>query len=119
MRTDESINMSPFEILNAASQCGRLYDIERATLYNVMEHYAHAPHIFGRKKVFINLIPGYFLNEADYEMIGTKYGEYMDNFVFEITEQNTLSDDELERIKKLGGDFRSNEVAVDDYGTGH
>lgn len=119
MRTDESIHMTPFEILNAASQCGRLYDIERATLYNVMEHYAHTPEVFGRKKVFINLIPGYFLNEADYAMIGTKYGEYMDNFVFEITEQNTLSDDELDRIKKLGGDSRNNQVAVDDYGVGH
>ncbi|MGN0586334.1 MAG: EAL domain-containing protein [Oscillospiraceae bacterium] len=119
MRTDDSIHMSPLEILNAASQCGRLYDIERATLYNVMEHYVHTPEVFGRKKVFINLIPGYFLNEADYAMIGTKYGEYMDNFVFEITEQNTLSDDELDRIKKLGGDYRSNQVAVDDFGTGH
>ncbi|MGN1136796.1 MAG: EAL domain-containing protein [Oscillospiraceae bacterium] len=119
MRTDESIHMTPFEILNAASQCGRLYDIERATLYNVMEHYAHTPEVFGRKKVFINLIPGYFLNETDYAMIGMKYGEYMDNFVFEITEQNTLSDDELDRIKKLGGDSRNNQVAVDDYGTGH
>lgn len=119
MRTDDSIHMTPFEILNAASQCGRLYDIERATLYNVMEHYVHTAQVFGGKKVFINLIPGYFLNEADYEMIGIKYGEYMDNFVFEITEQNTLSDDELDRIKKLGGSSRSNQVAVDDYGTGH
>lgn len=119
MRTDDSIHMSPFDILNAASQTGRLYDIERATLFNVMEHYAHATEVFGNKKVFINLIPGYFLNEADYEVIGSKYSNYMDNFVFEITEQNTLSDDELLRIKKLGGDSRSNEVAVDDYGTGH
>ncbi len=119
MRTDSSIHMSPLDILSAASQCGRLYDIERATLFNVMEHYAHSPEVFGNKKVFINLIPGYFLNDADYGMLGAKYGKYMDNFVFEITEQNTLSDDELDRIKKLGGDFRSNEVAVDDYGTGH
>ncbi|MGN0553282.1 MAG: GGDEF domain-containing protein, partial [Oscillospiraceae bacterium] len=119
MRTDESINMTPFDILNAASQCGRLYDIERATLYNVMDHYAHALDVFGHKKVFINLIPGYFLNESDYATIGAKYGEYMDNFVFEITEQNTLSDDELKRIKKLGGDSRNNQVAVDDYGAGH
>ncbi|MGN0666862.1 MAG: EAL domain-containing protein [Huintestinicola sp.] len=119
MRTDDSINMSPFEILNVASQSGRLYDIERATLFNVMEHYARDPAVFGNRKVFINLIPGYFLNESDYSIIGSKYGEYMDDFVFEITEQNTLSDDELVRIKKLGGDCRSNEVAVDDYGTGH
>ncbi len=119
MRTDERIHMSPMDILNAAAQTGRLYDIERATLFNVMEQYAHSHELFGNKKVFINLIPGYFLNETDYKMIGTKYGEYMDNFVFEITEQNTLSDDELVRIKKLGGDARSNQVAVDDYGTGH
>ncbi|MGN1101261.1 MAG: substrate-binding domain-containing protein, partial [Huintestinicola sp.] len=60
MRTDESIHMTPFEILSAASQFGRLYEIERATLYNVMEQYAHTSKVFGGKKVFINLIPGYF-----------------------------------------------------------
>ncbi|MGN1090231.1 MAG: EAL domain-containing protein, partial [Huintestinicola sp.] len=119
MRTTDSINMSPLEVLHAAAQNNRLYDIERATVFNIMEHYAHNSDVFGNCKVFINLIPGYFLNEADYKIIGAKYGDMMDNFVFEITEQNTVSDSELERIKKLGGEYRSNPVAVDDYGTGH
>lgn len=119
MRTTDSINMSPLEVLHAAALNNRLYDIERATVFNIMEHYAHNSDVFGKCKVFINLIPGYFLNETDYKIIGAKYGSMMDNFVFEITEQNTVSDSELERIKKLGGEYRSNPVAVDDYGTGH
>lgn len=119
MRTPESINMSPLDVLETASQTNRLYDIERATIFNVMEFVAHNSEFFDDKKVFINLIPGYFLNEDDYMIIGTKYCEYIDNIVFEITERNTVTDGELNRIRTLGGDDRSNQVAIDDYGTGH
>ncbi|MGN0632663.1 MAG: EAL domain-containing protein, partial [Oscillospiraceae bacterium] len=119
MRTPESINMSPLDVLETASQTNRLYDIERATIFNVMEFVSHNSEFFSNRKIFINLIPGYFLNDEDHRIIGSKYGEYIDNFVFEITERNTVTDGELNRIRTLGGDERSNQVAIDDYGTGH
>ncbi len=121
MRTDASIGMNPLEVLEAAKECNHLYDIEKATLFNVMERYTKEQEVFGGKKVFINTIPGYFLNEADLSHLIGKYGKLMKNVVFELTEQNTVSDDELNNIRRIGegAETESSQIAIDDYGTGH
>ncbi len=121
MRTDASIGMNPLEVLEAARECNHLYDIEKATLFNVMERYVKENETFGGKKVFINTIPGYFLNEGDLSHLIGKYGKFMKNVVFELTEQNTVSDDELNNIRRIGegAESESSQIAIDDYGTGH
>lgn len=119
MRTDSSIGLNPLEVLEAAEKYNKLYEIERATMFNVMERYASQNEAFKGRKVFINSIPGYFLKEEDVCALQDKYGKYMLNFVMEITEQNTVSDDELATIRHLGGKVGDIPVAVDDYGTGH
>ena len=43
----------------------------------------------------------------------------MEYFVFEITEQNAISEEELNALKNIGNTGKSNEIAIDDYGTGH
>ena len=116
MRTDKSIGMNPLEVLAAAKEYNRLYDIEKATMFNVMERYRMEQDKFGDKMVFINTIPGHFLNERDIEAFRENYGEYMQNCMFEITEEKSVSDDELDVIRKLCG---GNNVAIDDYGSGH
>ena len=119
MRTDASIGMTPLEVLATAREYNRLYEIERATMFNIMERYAHEPEKFGDCKVFINTIPGYFLNDDDMRILNDKYSQYMDKFVFELTEQDTISDNELNAIKRLSGEHIENQIAIDDYGTGH
>ncbi len=121
MRTDASIGMNPLEVLEAAKECNHLYDIEKATLFNVMEYYTKKQEQFGGKKVFINTIPGYFLNELDLTHLINKYGKYMKNVVFELIEQNTVSDEELNNIRRIGEitDGEGSQIAIDDYGTGH
>ncbi len=116
MRTDKSIAMNPLEVLAAAKEYNRLYDIEKATMFNVMECYKIGRESFGDKMVFINTIPGHFLNDKDIEIFREKYGEYTKNCMFEITEEKSVSDDELDVIRKLCG---GNNVAIDDYGSGH
>lgn len=116
MRTDASIGMNPLEVLAAAKEYNRLYDIEKATMFNIMERYEKERESFGNRRVFINTIPGHFLRENDLKLIREKYGKYMDKFTFELTEQNTVSDTELNVIRKLCG---GNNVAIDDYGSGH
>lgn len=116
MRTDKSIGMNPLEVLAAAKEYNRLYDVEKATMFNVMERYKMERAKFGDKMVFINTIPGHFLNERDIEDFREKYGEYMQNCMFEITEEKSVSDEELDVIRKLCG---GNNVAIDDYGSGH
>ncbi len=121
MRTKGGIKMSPLDILTVAEEYNRLYDIEKATLFNVMERYAQDNEMFAGAKVFINTIPGSFLDTNDLNELVERYGKYMSNFVFEITEQDTVSDDELNAIRALGGSGTEQEgkIAVDDYGTGH
>ena len=119
MRTDSTIGLNPLEILAAAKEYGRLYDIEKATLFNVMDCFAHRREVFGDKKVFINTIPGHFLNETDLTQLIDRHGSYMDRFVFELTEQESMSDTELDSLRRLGGVSGVSQIAIDDFGTGH
>lgn len=116
MRTDKSIGMNPLEVLAAAKEYNRLYDVEKATMFNVMECYKGGRKKFEDKMVFINTIPGHFLNDKDIETFREKYGMYTSNCIFEITEEKSVSDEELNLIRKLCG---GNNIAIDDYGSGH
>ncbi len=119
MRTDASIGMNPIQVLTTARFYGKLYEIEKATMFNVMERYATEYEDFGNRIVFINTIPNFFLNDFDREQLCKKYHSYMDRFVFELTEQNSVSDDELNIIRSMSGREDINPIAIDDYGTGH
>lgn len=123
MRTDPSIGMMPLEVLAAAGHYGRLYDVEKATMFNVLARFAADKESFGNALIFINTIPGHLLNDSDIELFTSKYGELLDRCVYELTEQNTVSDEELSRLDKLcnrasNSSARSN-IAIDDYGAGH
>ncbi len=69
--------------------------------------------------MFINTIPGHFLKEEDMERLLRKYGSCMNKCVFELTEQNTVSDDELDSMKHLANESLKSQIAIDDYGMGH
>ncbi len=118
MRTGPKVGMNALEVLATAGEFNRMYDVEKATMFNVMERYAADSDKFAGRKVFINSIPGYFLKDKDYDNFCNMYKEYLGNVVLEITEQNTISDEELNMMKHLGGSDVS-QIAVDDYGTGH
>ena len=74
--------------------------------------------MFKGRRLFINSIPGHFLNDADFKEFTEKYKEYIKYCVFEITEQNSISDGELGKIKTLTVDEMQGQLAVDDYGSG-
>lgn len=123
MRTDPSIGMNPLEVLDAAKHYGRMYDVEKATMFNALERFAAEQESFGDRMLFINTMPGHLLNDSDIELFTSKYGALLDRCVYELTEQNTVSDEELSRLERLcnnagNGTTRSN-IAIDDYGTGH
>lgn len=119
MRTDESIGMNPLEVLSVASEYNRLYDIEKATLFNVMERFSKEQKTFYGRKVFVNCIPGHFLNSEDNARLTELYSPLIDNFVFEIIEQDTLDESELTTLRSIGNHNGNNPIALDDYGVGH
>lgn len=117
MRTHRQIGMTPPQVLDAARQYNRLYDVEKYTLFNILERFANAQELFGDRRIFINTIPGHFLRQEDIDRLSALYGECLGRVVFELTEENTVSDEELENIKKLCG--CGSMIALDDYGMGH
>ena len=119
MRTDNLINLSPLEVLSIAREYNRLYDVERATLFGIMERYVQDYGDFYGSKVFINTIPGYFLSDDDCDTIKKDFERYLDCFVFELTEHDTISEDELRRLRNLCKTGGAAQIAIDDYGAGH
>ena len=119
MRTDNLINLSPLEVLSVAREYNREYDVERATLFGIMERFVHHYSDFFGSKVFINTIPGHFLNEEDCALLKSQFENYLDCFVFELTEQDSTTDEELLRLKSLCKTGSTAQIAIDDYGSGH
>ncbi|MBR4577086.1 MAG: EAL domain-containing protein [Clostridia bacterium] len=119
MRSGGGIQLTPMQILSAAREYGRLYDVEQITLFGIIDRYVRDYRSFSGCKVFINTIPGHFLTEEDCSEIMARYGSYLDCFVLELTEDDPTSDEELKRIKKLSHPGNQMQIAVDDYGTGH
>lgn len=119
MRTGGGISMSPLDVLEIAKNANRLYDIEKATVFNVLQFYVDNLEKFGNRKIFINTIPGYYLKECDKEEVMVRFGDYLDQVVFEVTEGNTVTDEELARLREASPTGKKPSVAVDDYGTGH
>ena len=119
MRTDNLIQLTPLEVLDIAREYNRLYDVEKATLFGIIERYVRNISDFNGCKVFINTIPGHFLSREDCAILRSRYESYLDCFVFELTEQNSTSDEELARLKSLSKDGSRTLIAIDDYGTGH
>ena len=119
MRTDALINLTPLEILSVAREYNRQYDVEKTTVFGIMERYVRNYADFQGCRVFINTIPGHFLNDDDCAALADKYKSYLDCFVFELTEDASASDEELERMKKLCKPGGQTQIAIDDYGTGH
>lgn len=119
MRTDNLINLSPLEVLAVAREYNRLYDVEKATVFGIMERFVQDYSSFFGSKVFINTIPGHFLSEEDCAVIRKEFDSYLDCFVFELTEQDSTGDEELFRLKGLCKAGSTAQIAIDDYGTGH
>ena len=117
MRTEPVINMSPIEVLDVATKLGKLYDVERATMSNVMDYFLQNHDFFEEKRLFVNSIPAYMLSSVDWDMLVEKYGNLMDKLVVEMTEQTEMDDEHLAKFRnRLKMHHIS--LAIDDYGTG-
>lgn len=118
MRAEMDGPVSPFIVLKYATKGHRLYDIERATFFNVFKEVSEKINLFEDKKVFINSIPGYQLDDADFQQLRRKYAGLLKQVVVEITEQTELDDSGLGMMLQRSADDGFG-IAIDDYGTGY
>ena len=118
MRTSGGLKVSPLALLTHATATKRLYEIEWLTYNNVLKYADASRDKFRGRRIFINSIPGHFLNDADFTKLCEKYGDLLPQLVVEFTEQAETEGEELQmiqqRCQKHGMD-----IAVDDYGTGY
>ena len=120
MRVDLPTLHSPAQVMQLAHETGRLYEIERITVF-------HSSAIFQRMQaqglfqsdalLFINSIANVSLTNEDVEEYAQRYPELLKRLVVEITEQEDLDHACLERKRNVPG--FSGSFALDDYGSGY
>ncbi|MCM1157480.1 MAG: EAL domain-containing protein [Bacteroidales bacterium] len=118
MRGNVTPQLSPVKILKYAGYFGKLYDVEKATFFNIIRQIRENGDKFAGKKVFINSIPGKRLKGEDAALLEKEMGEHAAQIVVELTEQTELDDDAL-ALMKASYEKMGIETAVDDYGTGY
>lgn len=118
MRTDQSIGLGPEQILDMAVQFDRLYDIEKATLYNNLKYMNEHRKQFTNRRLFINSIPSHVLSEQDFRRLCEDFYDLFEHIVIEFTEQTEITDSSLSYIQErlLCNGIR---LAIDDFGTGY
>lgn len=112
----EGIN-SPLEVLELAGMQSKLYDIERMTLFNVMD-FLEKNRDELKGKIFFNTLASQSLNPEDEAYLRERYSGLLNSVVFEITEGEI--EDEAVFNKKITciKDTYGSAVAIDDFGAG-
>ena len=118
MRAQIQPGISPINIIKYASHLERLYDVERATFFNILQLVDEHENEFAGRKIFINSIPGSQLSGEEAQMLEKKLTKHANRVVVELTEQ-TEADDKTLADMKSGYEKLGIETAVDDYGTGY
>lgn len=118
MRTDTDTPLSPLAILQYAGLQDRLYEIEKATMYNVAARVCAKREEFTGRRIFVNSIPGCQLEEEEYRSLIECYSDLWEQIVVEVTEQTELNDEDLQMFLD-----RSRQdgfgIAIDDFGSGY
>lgn len=118
MRTNESINLTPLEILEIAERQVRLYEIEYFTFFNVLEIFKEKYSSFKGRYLFINCLPNQLLTKEDFDTLYKKYNSITHKVVVEASEIYVHTEEEhlllMERIHTLNA-----QLALDDYGSGY
>ncbi len=118
MRADIKKRLSPPLILQSAERLNRLYDVERATFFNVINYIDTHQDYFEDKKVFINSIPGHQLMGNDKLLLEQRMTPHAGRLVVEFTEETEIGDAQLSELKSNYKRINV-ETAIDDYGAGY
>lgn len=111
---------SPATVMKLANEMGRLYDIERLTFFKASERFEWLrTNSLVRKDalLFINSIASVSLSDDDWSQYISSYSHLARQLVVEITEEEQLDPDALERKRNFPGS--SGVFALDDYGSGY
>ena len=120
MRSDLPTLRSPATIMKLAREQGALYEIERITFTKALETFDSlclAGSVSGDAMLFVNSIASTCLTQADVDYIDSHWRELRRRMVVEITEEEEIDYEALERKRNALG--FSGMFALDDYGSGY
>ena len=120
MRSDLPTLRSPATIMKLAREQGALYEIERLTFTKALETFdslCRAGSVSGDAMLFVNSIASTCLTQADVDYIDSRWHELRRRMVIEITEEEAIDREALERKRNDPGS--SGMFALDDYGSGY
>ncbi|CZR96119.1 MULTISPECIES: EAL domain-containing protein [Clostridioides] len=109
---------SPVDVIRLARSQSKLYQIERITWFKALKSFKKYRDKFGDCKLFLNSIPNNNLSRVDFEEIEDLYGRYLNRVVLEITENDKINEDFIEKKKSYISHWNI-EIALDDFGTGY
>ena len=111
---------SPATVMKLANELGRLYDVERITMFKASERFEWLRRnklIRNDALLFINSVASVSLSDLDWNEYAKTYTDLLRQLVVEITEEEQLNLEALERKRTFPG---SNGIfALDDYGSGY
>ena len=120
MRSDLPTLRSPATIMKLAREQGALYEIERLTFTKALETFdslCRAGSVSGDAMLFVNSIASTCLSHEDGKYINNHWHELCRRMVVEITEEEEIDYEALERKRNAPG--FSGMFALDDYGSGY
>ena len=120
MRVNMPTLTSPAQVMTLAHELDRLYDIERLTVFKSSECFTQLQqkHLIRKDALlFLNSIANISVTDADHAEYVRRYPELLKQLVVEITEQEELDHECLERKRNVPG--FSGAFALDDYGSGY
>lgn len=120
MRSDLPTLRSPATIMKLAREQGALYEIERITFTKALETFdslCRAGSVSGDAMLFVNSIANTCLTHVDGKYIDSRWHELCRRMVVEITEEESIDHEALERKRNTPG--FSGMFALDDYGSGY
>ena len=119
MHVEMSMLKSPEDVLRLAKEEKCLHDLERITFFCAAEGYCRLRangKVRGDELLFVNSIASEYMTDEECREFRQRYLDIRSQLVLEITEQELLSKEALER-KTTKGFLGA--VALDDYGSGY
>lgn len=118
MRPDSENAITPHDVMVFATEQNKLDVIERITWFTALENYSMQVDPRRGKKMFINSIPNQLLSTEDIRELEDNYGEFLENIVLEIIENEQTNQEIIEQKKALIEKWNCL-LALDDYGSGY
>ena len=120
MRVKMPLLSSPLTVMKLAREMDKLYEVERLTAFKAASTFVmmqNRGRLHRNTKLFLNSIASSSLTDEDVAEFKAQFAELLNNLVIEITEEEEIDREALERKRRALGNQGA--LALDDWGSGY